>query len=236
MPKHFAAAFSLLATSTVAAIMPRHAARMILNAKNQIQRRPALAHGIVGFVLFGASDAFAQQIEASVKQGDKMTTRTSKIGSTEETSGQPSCINFSMDHFDMIRFLSAGTVGAFFGGCVYPFAYKRLDLIWKGKDVISIAKKSLLEVFTVGIFANSVSMGARGLLTGKNPIEVLSHVWEEMRDVTFNDLRVWFPYNVLAFGFIPISIRPATTSLMESAWQTYISLRSNAYETNHTQA
>ena len=65
----------------------------------------------------------------------------------------------------------------FFGGCVYPFAYKRLDLIWKGKDVISIAKKSLLEVFTVGVFANSVSMGARGLLTGKNPIDVIVSIF-----------------------------------------------------------
>jgi len=106
-----------------------------------------------------------------------MTSRISKKASNEETSAQPACITFSMDHFDMIRLLSAGTVGAFFGGCVYPFAYKRLDLIWKGKDVMSIAKKSLLEVFTVGVFANSVSMGARGLLTGKNPIDVIVSIF-----------------------------------------------------------
>ncbi len=219
----------------MAATMPRHAAKMFHSAKNQIQRRPALAHGVVGFILFGASDAFAQQIEGSVKQGEMMTSRTSKKASKEETTAYHSCITLNMDNFDMIRFLSAGSIGAFFGGCVYPFAYRRLDLLWKGKDVVSIAKKSLLEVFTVGIFANSVSIGARGLLTGKNPREVCLHVWEEMRDVTFNDLRVWFPYNLLAFGIIPISIRPATTSLMEAGWQTYISLRSNAYEILQTQ-
>ncbi len=151
----------------------KFAAKMLHKAKTQIQRKPFLAHGIVGFVLFGASDAFAQQIEASVKQGDKMTNRIGKKASNEDTLAQPSFITFSMDHFDVIRFLSSGTVGAFFGGCVYPFAYKRLDLIWKGKDVISIAKKSLLEVFTVGVFANSVSMCARGVLTGKNPIDVI---------------------------------------------------------------
>ena len=171
MPKYFAATFSLLASSTMAATMPRHAAKILHTAKTHIQRRPALAHGIVGFVLFGASDAFAQQIEAS-----KMTHHISKKASNEETA-QTFCITFSMDQFDMIRLLSAGTVGAFFGGCVYPFAYKRLDLIWKGKDVISIAKKSLLEVFTVGVFANSVSMGARGLLTGKNPIDVIVSIF-----------------------------------------------------------
>ncbi len=216
----------------MAATMPRHAAKMLHNARNHIQRRPALAHGIVGFILFGGSDAFAQQIEGSAKRGENtMTSSTSKKASKEETFAHSSRITLTMDHFDVIRYLSAGTVGAFFGGWVYPFAYRRLDLIWKGRDVISVAKKSLLEVFTVGIFANSVSMGARGLLTGKNPRDVCLHVWEEMRDVTFNDLRVWFPYNLFAFGIIPISIRPATTSLMEAGWQTYISLRSNAYET-----
>ena len=235
MPKYFAATFSLLASSTMAAPMPRHIAKMLHSAKNQIQRRPALAHGIVGFTLFGASDAFAQQIEGSVKQGDTMTSRTGNKASKEETPANHSCITLNMDHFDMIRFLSAGTIGAFFGGCVYPFAYRRLDILWKGKDAVSIAKKSLIEVFTVGIFANSVSMGARGLLTGKNPRDVCIHVWDEMRDVTLNDLRVWFPYNMFAFGIIPISIRPATTSLMEAGWQTYISLRSNAYETLQTQ-
>ncbi len=189
MLKYFAATFSLLASSTMAATMPRNAAKILHTAKTQIQRRPALAHGIVGFFLFGASDAFAQQIEAS-----KMTTRISKKASNEETSAQPSCITFSMDHFDMIRLMSAGTVGAFFGGCVYPFAYKRLDLIWKGKDVISIAKKSLLEVFTVGVFANSVSMGARGLLTGKNPIDVIVSIF--MRIFT-EDVCTQFAYLLL---------------------------------------
>eukprot|EP00956_Cyclotella_meneghiniana_P013789 scaffold20205_cov57-Cyclotella_meneghiniana.AAC.1 len=139
-------------------------------------------------------------------------------------------------HFDIKRFLSAGAVGAALAGYVYPFAYKHLDRIWVGKDLLSIAKKSFVEVFTVGLFANSVSMFARGLFTEKRPGEVLIHVKEEMRDVTLNDLRVWFPYNLVAFGCIPIHVRPATTMVMECAWQTYISMRSNDYENGDTAA
>lgn len=209
--KHFAATVSLLISSTSATIMPRHATRVLHGLKDQLLRRPALSHGIVGFTLFGASDAFAQKLEVSALHRGKMT--------DEESSS-----------FDMTRCLSAGAVGAFLAGYVYPFAYKRLDLIWAGKDIVSIAKKSFVEVFTVGIFANSLSMAARGLLTGKNPIDVCSHVMDEMREVTLNDLRVWFPYNCVAFSFIPITVRPATTSLMEAMWQTYISLRSNDYQ------
>lgn len=222
----------LLIMSTASAAFSRYATKIFHGMKGQIQRRPALTHGAVGFVLFGGSDAVAQQIEASsALQQDKGTAQFSKKTMKEEylSSSPISKVTFSTEHFDVIRFLSAGAIGAFFAGCVYPFAYKRLDMIWKGKDFMTIAKKSIVEVFTVGIFANSVSMAARGVLVGKNPVEVLSHVKDEMPEITFNDLRVWFPYNLVAFGLIPISIRPATTSLMECVWQTYISLRSNAY-------
>eukprot|EP00581_Thalassiosira_minuscula_P007705 CAMPEP_0183710148 /NCGR_PEP_ID=MMETSP0737-20130205/5973_1 /TAXON_ID=385413 /ORGANISM="Thalassiosira miniscula, Strain CCMP1093" /LENGTH=235 /DNA_ID=CAMNT_0025938371 /DNA_START=326 /DNA_END=1033 /DNA_ORIENTATION=+ len=217
------AAASFLIISTTSAAFPRHATRILHNVKGQMQRRPALTHAVVGFGLFGASDAFAQKLEASALREE------AKIADKNDSSASLSRDTFSTNDLDMVRFLSAGVIGAFFGGCVYPFAYKRLDMIWKGNGFMSIAKKSVLEVFTVGIFANSVSMGARGVLVGKNPMEVFSHVKKEMPEVTLNDLRVWFPYNMVAFGLIPISIRPATTSLMECLWQTYISYRSNDY-------
>ena len=56
------------------------------------------------------------------------------------------------------------------------------------------------------------------------------HVWNEMFEVTVNDARVWLPYNLVAFSVIPSYLRPITTAMMESGWQTYISLKSNDYE------
>ena len=111
--------------------------------------------------------------------------------------------------------------------------------MWKGTHFSAVLQKSVVEIATVGIFVNSVSMTSRGLLVGRDPKEVAGHVVEEMPIVTFNDARVWLPYNMIAFSVIPVAIRPTTTLLMEAGWQTYISLMSNNYhhdeEKNTTQ-
>ena len=221
--KHFTAVSYLFMSSKSIAFSPRAAMSVLRAAKSQILRRPTLTHAVVGSVLFGASDAFAQKIESSAVLKDD-------VGNNSNKEDSMSVGAFSTDHFDAMRFVSAGCIGALLSGYVYPFAYRQLDILWKGKSFVAVAKKSLLEVFTVGVFANSISMAARGVLGGKTPSDVAAHVKEEMPEVTFNDLRVWFPYNLVAFSFIPISVRPATTSLMEALWQTYISLRSNDYE------
>lgn len=91
-----------------------------------------------------------------------------------------------------------------------------------GVTVRSVLTKSLVEIATVGIFVNSISMGSRGLLTGHQGTDVASHVAREMPTVTMHDFRVWFPNNIVAFSLIPVHIRPATTSFMEAGWQTYI--------------
>jgi Mpv17 / PMP22 family. len=183
-----------------------------------IKGHPTLSHGIVGFTLFSSSDCLAQLMESAKSEYkfNKTLPQRSFLGKNER--------------FDVHRLLSAGVIGAFLGGIVYPLAYKRLDKLWGGTDFVSVAKKSIIEIFTVGIFVNSVSIGARGLMVGHNTDDVISHVKEEMPMVTFNDARIWGPYNMIAFGFIPAYIRPATTCFMEAMWQTYISLRSNAYE------
>ena len=117
----------------------------------------------------------------------------------------------------------------FTGGWVYPAAYARLDALWKGTHFAAVLQKSVVEIATVGIFVNSVSMTSRGLLVGRSPHEVAGHVVQEMPEVTINDARVWLPYNMIAFGIIPVAVRPTTTLLMEAGWQTYISLMSNNY-------
>lgn len=203
---------SLSTTSAAANAFPRFARKIIQNAKQQIQRRPGLAHGAIGFVLFGTSDALAQQIEASQKE--VIVHNIGKLNNDDYSNkfswSSPTAISMPIEDFDTTRFLSASFIGAFFGGFVYPIAYKHLDRIWKGNDLLSIGKKSLVEVFTVGIFANSVSMASRGILVGKDPYQVATHVRKEMPGVTLNDLKVWFPYNMIAFGVIPAYIRPTT--------------------------
>lgn len=130
---------------------------------------------------------------------------------------------------DIRRVYAAGILGAGFGGFVYPFCYAKLDSIFQGAAFSVILKKSIVEICTVGVFVNSVSMASRGLAQGRKVKDVSSHVVSELPQVMMNDCRVWLPYNLISFTFIPIAMRPASTMLMEAAWQTYISLRSHDY-------
>jgi len=166
-----------------------------------IKQKPSLFNSITGCGLCASSDLLAQSMEP-----------------TERTTA-----------YRIRRVCSAGLLGAFFGGLVYPAAYARLDAIWKGTHFRAVLQKSIVEIATVGIFVNSTSMMSRGLLVGRDLQDVLDHVVSEMPVVTLNDVRVWLPYNMIAFSLIPIAIRPTTTLMMEAGWQTYISLKSNDY-------
>jgi len=185
-----------------------------------LRQRPALLNSITGCILFAGSDALAQKIEV----GDPLVVailpfRTADAETVDVPGGE----------FNYRRFVTSGVLGIFFGGFVYPKAYGILDRRWPGVGIRQVVTKSLVEIATVGIFVNSVSMAARGILVGRPKREVARHVAGEMPYVTVNDFRVWMPYNLIAFGFIPAFIRPTTTAMMEASWQTYISLRSHDY-------
>jgi hypothetical protein len=138
---------------------------------------------------------------------------------------------------DYRRFVVAAGVGAFLGGTVYPYAYAQLDRYFKGTSLLTVLQKSIFEICSVGIFVNTLSMTTRGLLQNGDHSSfsfVCKHVMRELPVVTRTDFSVWLPYNILAFSCIPISIRPATTSFMEAAWQTYISYKSHNYNIEKT--
>jgi hypothetical protein len=185
------------------------AAPFIASAKHLIQRNPVTFNSLTGGSLCAISDAGAQQIEG------------------HEKGGSP---------FNVRRFLVAGVLGVFFGGFVYPNAYAFLDARFHTNNFRTLLAKSLIEIATVGVFVNTVSMTCRGLLVGHDVKAVGHHVTREMPKVIVNDVKVWLPYNLLAFSVIPALIRPTTTAMMEASWQTYISLRSNDYEKRAAEA
>lgn len=170
-----------------------------------VKKNPVAFNAFTGCSLCASSDALAQYLEHD-----------------KEASWA----------FRIRRVTSAGFVGAFFGGCVYPAAYAKLDTMWIGTNFTAVLQKSVVEIATVGIFVNSVSMSSRGLLVGRDQKDVAAHVVTEMPTVTWNDAKVWMPYNMTAFTFIPAAIRPTTTLMMEAGWQTYISIMSNNYNNN----
>lgn len=174
-----------------------------------LKKNPVVVNSVTGATLCAASDALAQVME--------------------QRHGAALHLKNQSHQFSTPRLLSACMIGAFFGGWVYPFAYKRLDAWWHGTHFRAVLYKSVVEIVTVGVFVNSVSIASRGLLVGRPPPQVVQHVGDEMPRVFMNDVRVWLPYNLLAFSVIPAVLRPTTTALMEASWQTYISLRSHDY-------
>eukprot|EP00978_Attheya_sp_CCMP212_P005802 scaffold12959_cov53-Attheya_sp.AAC.5 len=213
---------------------------IVARVANTIRERPILFNSLTGFLLCAGSDAIAQKIESSKgPQGVNNTDDGTDSGHVHHRDDDvnPQTMDgaralLEKESFDYHRVLSAGFIGAFFGGFVYPFAYARLDTLWKGVHFSSVFKKSVVEIGTVGIFVNCISMSSRGLLGGHESEHVAQHVFQEMPTVTMNDVRVWLPYNLVAFSIIPVHIRPSTTAMMEATWQAYISIRSNAYKEN----
>jgi hypothetical protein len=177
-----------------------------------VKNNPRLLGAVSGGTLCLASDAGAQQIER----------RSALVLDDSDADGEPLVVNLR-------RLAASGLIGAFFGSAVYPLAYARLDAMFRGNGFAAVLTKSVVEIFTVGLFVNSVSLSARGAFAGHSPEEIARHVRGEMPKVTVNDARVWLPYNFLAFTYVPIWARPTTTALMEASWQTYISLRAHAY-------
>ena len=211
--------------------------KMFKTIYSKLKRHPSVFNGCSSFLLFIGSDMIAQYLEYHNKQNiqnDRESFRPSNRDKNHIIT-IPSSSSYK-EFIDYKRLLSAGAIGIFFGVCVYPAAYAYLDNVLPGTKFATVFKKSILEICTVGIFVNSTSMLSRGILVGKEKNEVLNHVYEEMPDVTLNYARVWLPYNMVAFSLIPVYVRPTTTALMESAWQTYISLRSNNYNNVRVQS
>ena len=172
-----------------------------------MQTRPLLMNAATGATLCAGSDCIAQRIEQS-------------RGGSGSDSGNA---------LDWLRLLSSGLIGGGLRGMFYPFAYGRLDALLPGKALVAVIQKSLLELVTVGLFVNYVSIYTRGLFAGRQLKEVANHVWDVLPSVTLNDCRVWLPYNLLMFALIPTFIRPTTTALVGAGWNTYISLKSHDY-------
>ncbi len=199
-----------------------------------LKRNPIVLNVVTGGLLCASSDVLAQHLEHDNPNPPRNPSCENSPSQGESSKQQP-LLASSMTSFiriDWLRVASAGLIGSFFGGFVYPMAYAKLDSIWVGTHFSAVVKKALVEIATVGIFVNSISMTTRGVLRGdKDASSVFQHVSRELPVITKNDFFVWMPYNMLAFSIIPAFLRPTTTAAMEASWQTYISLRAHDFHT-----
>lgn len=137
---------------------------------NALRSNPLLFNASAGGFLCASSDAVAQHLEDRV-ESDSMESCRNQHNRLQQKShsylatSTAASLSTSL-HLDWIRVASAGLIGSFFGDVVYPMAYAKLDAIWVGTRFLVVFKKSLVEIATVGIFVNSISMTSRGFLRG----------------------------------------------------------------------
>ena len=82
---------------------------------------------------------------------------------------------------------------------MYPAVYGALDKLWPGTTFRAVATKSVAELVPMGIGANALSIGWRASVGGSSPSEVRARLQRLMPGVLLNEVRVWLPYNLLAF-------------------------------------
>ena len=145
-------------------------------------------------------------------------------GAVISTTGDLICQRWEgRTEVDVRRCAGAAAVGGFFSGLVYPAVYGALDKLWPGTSFRAVATKSVAELVPMGIGANALSIGWRAAVGGSSPSEVSARLKRLMPGVLLNEVRVWLPYNLLAFRFIPINIRPTSTAVVMLGWNVYLS-------------
>jgi hypothetical protein len=178
--------------------------RSLLSAYTDLlKRRPIATNAAQGAFLCAGGDAAAQAIERRPGEGGA------------STSDAP---------FESRRCASAAVVGTAFSALIYPNVYRLLDARWPEATLRAVVSKSLAEVATLGTFGNAGSIGSRVLLEGAGCAAARDQVTREMFFVLRNELRIWLPWNVFMFAFVPPFLRPGSTMFVEAGWTTYLSV------------
>mmetsp|Transcript_506 Transcript_506/g.1667 ORF Transcript_506/g.1667 Transcript_506/m.1667 type:complete len:200 (+) Transcript_506:184-783(+) len=176
--------------------------RLVTAWLDALRQRPRLINSGQGALLGGMGDGIAQTIEQ-------------RPGS-------------SSVKFNLHRLLGAGAIGLIFSGFVYPPFYAVLDARWPGTKLRAVIAKACSDVALLGVFGNAASISGRLLVAGTPQHDILYRLVDSMPSVLFNELRVWLPYNLLAFRFVPTDIRPTSTAFITLCWQVYISWTAHA--------
>lgn len=177
----------------------------------------------IAALLFVGADAVAQYVEEKTRNDPAsiVSTRIRRRSSIESdqnggdyqrrdlliTQHDATLPNQAEWKLDAWRCVGATLLGIALGGAVYPAAYAQLDRWMPGRSWRTILIKSALEIASVGVAVNSASLVGRASWQGTHSWQaVATHLVHEIPHVTFMDAHVWFPYNVVAFGVIPIQI------------------------------
>ncbi|CAB1096995.1 unnamed protein product [Ectocarpus sp. CCAP 1310/34] len=196
-------------------------------------RRSTLINGAVGFSTFAVGDALSQ---GARPQSQLVVAGWRRQHQSEESSWQQQFIDRTRG-VDYARSAKVGLLGIMLNGFALGAWYRVLDR-YIGSDRTrfqQILKKLVVDQMVYAPFSITSFVGYAAVLNGGGPAKVVDetkkNLGETFWSIWLTDWKVWPAANLFMFRFIPSSYRPSFASMVQVAWQAYLS--SVSYDSPH---
>ncbi|CAN0198168.1 unnamed protein product [Ectocarpus sp. 12 AP-2014] len=196
-------------------------------------RRSTLINGAVGFSTFAVGDALSQ---GARPQSQLVVAGRRREHQLEELSWQQQFIDRTRG-VDYARSGKVGLLGIMLNGFALGAWYRVLDR-YIGSDRTrfqQILKKLVVDQMVYAPFSITSFLGYAAVLNGGGPAKVVDetkkNLGETFWSIWLTDWKVWPAANLVMFRFIPSSYRPSFASMVQVAWQAYLS--SVSYDSPH---
>lgn len=92
-------------------------------------------------------------------------------------------------------------------------------------NLANLAKKMILDCFTLGIFLNTVAFFLiMGILKGMNAVDIWNSLQKETVPMLITGYKVWPAASIIAYCFLPAERRILFFSFVGFCWGIYLSL------------
>ncbi|CAM9471059.1 unnamed protein product, partial [Scytosiphon promiscuus] len=196
-------------------------------------RRSTVTNGLVGASTFAIGDAISQ---AAAKP--KLVLSAGRGQEQQQPSWQQQFLDRTRG-VDFSRSAKVGLLGILLNGFALGAWYRVLDR-YIGSDrtrIQQVLKKCVVDQMVYAPFSITSFVGYAAVLNGGGPSKVLGDTKRNLEETFWStwlmDWKVWPAANLVMFRFIPSSYRPSFASVVQVAWQAYMS--SVSYDSPHHQ-
>ncbi|KAF0701398.1 Aste57867_8100 [Aphanomyces stellatus] len=137
------------------------------------------------------------------------------------------------DDISLSRVATTAAYGAGFQGPFLHFWFGRLEKIWPGASVQTIAKKIVSQALVyapLNVSLYSAWAGYHNTADDKNDDAVelaIQNAMAKAPSIWMDGNYFWIPLNVMIFSIVPLPFRPVAVNGGSVVWTTYMSFRAN---------
>ncbi|KAJ4722761.1 peroxisomal membrane protein PMP22 [Melia azedarach] len=127
------------------------------------------------------------------------------------------------------RLLLLSLYGLVYGGPLGHFLNKFVDIVFKGNDNKTVAKKVLLEQLIFSPWNNFLFMAYYGLVVEGIPWKLVKNkIREDFPVVQLTSWKVWPTVGWVAFRYVPQHFRVLFYSLVGACWAIFLNLKAGS--------